>query len=142
MIETITIGGITMSVPCEALDEAIAAAQVEMKAAEKSSENAFFSKGEKISRYAGLGEIIEATRVLAKHGVLLTQAPFDLEGRIGLTTMLKHKGEFMASTFSMKPTQDTPQADGSCITYLKKIYRCGNLRPEHLRFNRRRRQCR
>jgi hypothetical protein len=115
MSETISVGGLTMSVPCDALDEALAAAQVEMKPAEKTSENPHFH-----SSFACLGEIIEATRVLARHGIALTQHPYDLDGRLGLTTMLKFKGQFIASTLSMKPQQDTPQADGSCLTYLKR----------------------
>jgi hypothetical protein len=103
-----------MTVPCDALAKALAAAQAEMKAAEKSADNPHFN-----AKFADRGEIIEASRVLAKHGIALTQDPLDLEGRIGLTTTLMHEsGQFKASTFSMKPTQDTPQADGSCLTYM------------------------
>ncbi len=114
-METITVGGLTMSVPCDAIDAALATAQGEMQEAERTATNPHFEK-----TYAGLASIIGATRVLAKHGIALTQHPFDLNGRIGMTTMLKHKGQFIASTFSMKSQQDTPQGNGSCLTYLKR----------------------
>lgn len=122
-METITIGGVTMSVPCNELGEALAAAQMEMDVAKKGAENTFFKKKDGgASMYADLDAIIGATRpCLPKHGISLTQMPFDDEGRIGMTTMLIHKsGQFIAGTFSMKPSQDTPQADGSCLTYLRR----------------------
>ena len=104
---------------------ALVATQMELKEVEKSSENPFFN-----SSYADLSTIIKETRpILAKHGLVVVQAP--INGKMGLDkkptltvkTILFHEdGEFIeydSTTFAPKNPADI-QAWGSAMTYLKR----------------------
>lgn len=79
----------------------------------KDSTNPFFH-----SKYADLSTIIEAIRdQLSKQGLSFAQFPDEK----GLTTILMHiSGEWISSTADIKPKDDTPQAQGSAITYMRR----------------------
>lgn len=101
------------------LAEALAAAQGELKPAAKDSANPFFK-----SKYADLSSVWEAIRAaLAKNGLAVVQK-LDVQGdklQTVLVTMLLHKsGEFIASTYPVKPIKDDPQGLGSAITYARR----------------------
>ena len=105
----------------EQVDEiyaALASAQSEMQSAIKSSTNSFF-KG---SKYATFEDVKEACRIpLAKYNLGVVQAPEFEDGRLVLTTRIIHKsGQWMESSLSMRPKEDSPQAIGSTITYARR----------------------
>lgn len=82
---------------------------------DKDSNNPFFK-----SKYASLSHIQESIqKPLSDAGIAYSQFP---EGSNGLTTILIHaeSGEYMQSTYEMKPTKDDPQGRGSTITYQKR----------------------
>ncbi|MBA4166532.1 MAG: ERF family protein [Chitinophagaceae bacterium] len=80
----------------------------------KESKNPFFK-----SSYADLPTILKAINpVLQRNGLVVLQFP---EGESGLTTRLLHSsGEWMESTYTMKPVKATPQDAGSAITYQRR----------------------
>lgn len=81
----------------------------------KDAKNPFFK-----SNYATLSNILESIEIpLTESGLAFTQFP---DGENGLTTMLIHaeSGEFMQSTYNMKPVKDDPQGRGSAITYQRR----------------------
>jgi len=80
----------------------------------KTATNPFFK-----SKYADLSTILtNINDPLIKNGLVLTQFP---EGESGLTTRLMHtSGEWMESTYYMKPVKPTPQDAGSAITYQRR----------------------
>lgn len=101
------------------LAEALAAAQGELKPAAKDSKNPFFK-----SSYADLTSVWECIRAaLSKNGLAVVQT-LDVQGDKALTvlkTMLLHKsGEFITSTYPVKPIKDDPQGVGSAITYARR----------------------
>ncbi len=80
----------------------------------KTATNPFFK-----SKYADLSTILtNINDPLLKNGLVLSQFP---EGESGLTTRLMHtSGEWMESTYYMKPVKATPQDAGSAITYQRR----------------------
>jgi hypothetical protein len=101
-----------------AIAKALSEAQVEMKKALMSADNPAFR-----SKYADLPSCLEAVLpALTKHGISLTQLPFDREnGAVGLETILMHtSGEWISCGSSMMPTKPGPHAVGSCLTYLRR----------------------
>lgn len=80
----------------------------------KDSKNPFFK-----SSYASLSAILDGINdPLNSNGLSIVQFP---EGENGLTTRLMHSsGEWMESTYLMKPSKDTPQDRGSAITYQRR----------------------
>lgn len=77
-------------------------------------------------KYATLSNVLETITVpLKEAGLCFVQFP---EGD-GLTTRLMHpaSGEWMEATLTMKPTQNTPQAIGSAITYARRYALCAVL---------------
>jgi ERF superfamily len=68
--------------------------------------------------YATLGNVIETVREpLAKHGLSYAQFP---DGD-GLTTILFHdSGEWIKATAALKLDKQTPQGQGSGITYMRR----------------------
>jgi len=80
----------------------------------KESRNPFFK-----SSYADLPTILKAINPPLQHnGLVILQFP---EGESGLTTRLLHQsGEWMESTYIMKPVKATPQDAGSAITYQRR----------------------
>ena len=80
----------------------------------KESKNPFFK-----SKYASLANILDVIQTpLSECGLSLMQMP---TGENGLETILIHdSGEWMASTYTMKPAKNDPQGIGSCITYQRR----------------------
>ncbi len=80
----------------------------------KESNNPFFK-----SKYASLANILDVVQgPLSECGLSLIQMP---TGENELETILMHiSGEWMASTYTMKPVKNDPQVIGSCITYQRR----------------------
>lgn len=89
--------------------------QVKMGTIGFDSNNPFFK-----SKYASLTHILEEIKdPLIECDLVVTQFP---TGNNGLITTLIHTetGEFMRSTYYMKPEKETPQNQGSVITYQRR----------------------
>jgi len=80
----------------------------------KDEENPFFK-----SNYATLGNIIDTIRKpLGENGLSFAQFPIE-ENR--LVTLLMHtSGEYFQSVVKMFPRDNTPQSQGSAITYMRR----------------------
>lgn len=102
------------SVSIENIAKALIAFQAEVETIKKDSTNPFFK-----SKYASLENVIEGTRaVLKKNDLAFSQFP---AGDNNLTTILMHSsGEFMKSSVKMFPKENTPQGQGSAITYMRR----------------------
>lgn len=96
---------------------ALAKAQAEIEGAKKDSTNPHFK-----SSYADLASVWDACRkALTGNGLSVVQGPVSDEGRVGVTTMLMHSsGQWLESTFFMRPTKDDPQGAGSALTYARR----------------------
>ena len=98
---------------------ALAAAQANMGAALKDSQNPHFR-----SRYADLASVVEATRPhLAAQGIAIVQLPETSRetGEVAVTTALVHSsGEVIACRLSAVCKDLAPQPVGSAITYLRR----------------------
>jgi len=94
--------------------KALAKFQGEVKSVKKDGNNPFFK-----SKYATLENVIETAReALTKSGLSFSQFPC---GENELTTILMHEsGEFLQSTVKMSPKDNTPQGQGSAITYMRR----------------------
>lgn len=98
--------------------EALAAAQGEMGVAREDSTNPHFK-----SKYADFSSHVDASRrVLAKHGLAVSQPTRVEGGQLFLDTVLLHKsGQFFGSTFPVLiPNNATMQQVGSAITYARR----------------------
>lgn len=107
-----------MSPTLSKLAEALCAAQGEMSPAKKNATNPHFR-----STYADLASCYEASRpAMVKHGLSVVQMPGRREdGTTTLTTILLHtSGEWIGEEAGVKLAQDTAQAAGSAITYLRR----------------------
>mgnify|MGYP001610043204 FL=1 len=116
---------ITAEPTIEKLAEALAKAQAVIKGAPKSSESADSSSNTRFKfKYADLAEVWEAIRKpLTDNGLSVIQLPgWDKDtGRATLKTILLHtSGQNISSVMSMRPSQDSPQAIGSVLTYLRR----------------------
>lgn len=80
----------------------------------KESNNPFFK-----SKYASLANILDVVQgPLSECGLSLIQMPIRENE---LETILMHiSGEWMASTYTMRPVKNDPQGIGSCITYQRR----------------------
>lgn len=80
----------------------------------KDSNNPFFK-----SKYASLANILDVIQSpLSECGLSITQMP---TGENELETILMHiSGEYISSTYSMRPSKNDPQGVGSCITYQRR----------------------
>jgi hypothetical protein len=105
---------VTRSEQIAALAKALATAQRELEGASKDSVNPHFK-----SKYADLAAVWEACqKVLPKNGIAVIQPVTVVNGEVVVTTMLVHEsGEFISCDLPLVPTQSTPQAVGSAITY-------------------------
>jgi hypothetical protein len=89
--------------------------QMKVEKIKKDATNPFFK-----SKYASLSNIQDAiSNPLAESGLTYSQFP---DGDHGLTTIIMHgnSGEWIQSTYRMKPVKDDPQGIGSSITYQKR----------------------
>lgn len=96
------------------LSKALTAFQKDIGAISKDSENPFFK-----SKYASLENIIEKIKTpLAQAGLSFSQFP---SGVNQLTTILMHiSGEYLMAPATMAPKENSPQAQGSAITYMRR----------------------
>lgn len=96
---------------------ALAKAQGEMGGAVKDSANPFFK-----SKYADLSSVWDACRgPLTKNGLAIIQSPSAEGLRVSVDTLLTHvSGQWMRGTVSVNAKEDSPQAVGSAITYLRR----------------------
>lgn len=97
------------------LSKALVTFHVKVSKVSKDAMNPFFK-----SKYASLSNILEAiNEPLIESGLCFSQFPTDENG---LTTILMHSesGEFLQSTYVMKPVKDDPQGRGSVITYQRR----------------------
>lgn len=100
------------------LAKALAAAQADFMPAVKSAENPFFH-----SKYANLYEVVRACRKpLAANGLATIQLVSGADGlSVTVETILTHaSGEFVSASMTMVPKDQTPQAMGSLISYLRR----------------------
>lgn len=106
-----------MSEQSESIKElatALAKAQGKITGALKDSKNPFFK-----SNYADLASCWDACRdVLSANGLSVAQT-LDREGYL-VTTLMHSSGEWIKGAVKMSPTAETPQAIGSCITYMRR----------------------
>ena len=96
---------------------AIAKAQGQIKGASKDANNPFFK-----SKYADLASVWDACRAaLAVNGLAVIQSPAAEGTRVSVDTLLTHSsGQWVAGTVSVTAKEDSPQAIGSAITYLRR----------------------
>ena len=103
------------------LAKALAKAQAMIKNAAKDSTNPHFK-----SQYADLASCWEAARVpLSSNGLSVAQGISRIENKVACTTILMHEsGQWLKDTMPMTPQQQTPQGDGSCVTYVRRYTFC------------------
>jgi hypothetical protein len=100
---------------------ALAHAQGVMEGATKDAANPFFK-----SKYADLASVWDACRgPLAAHGLAVVQVPSmattDAGPVVTVETLLAHSsGQWVRGAVSAAPKDDSPQAIGSVITYLRR----------------------
>jgi ERF superfamily len=99
------------------LAKALCKAQAAIMGAEKDSKNPHFN-----SKFSSLASVWDACREpLTQNGLSVVQALGSIDGKVNCTTMLMHEsGQFIKADFAMTPQQNTPQAAGSCATYLRR----------------------
>lgn len=93
--------------------------QNEVESVTRNAKNPQFAS----KKYADISAIIEEIKEpLFNNNLSFVQFPGTNEnGALTMTTRIMHNsGEYMESTFSMTPTQNTPQGVGSCITYMRR----------------------
>ena len=95
------------------LAKALVAFQGEVGNAPKEATNPFFK-----SKYATLESVIETIKpVLVKNGLSFSQFPNEK----GLTTILLHtSGEWLEATMELVLEKQTPQSQGSSLTYARR----------------------
>jgi len=96
---------------------AIAKAQGQIKGASKDANNPFFK-----SKYADLASVWDACRgALSANGLAVIQSPSAIGTSVSVDTLLTHSsGQWVAGTVSVTAKEDSPQAIGSAITYLRR----------------------
>lgn len=100
------------------LAEAVVAVQSELPAIEPDQTNPHFK-----SKFVSLGALISKVRpILNEHGIAVSQKPcLDGEGRFVLRTTFTHtSGETDQFDSPLSPEKNTPQAQGSAITYMRR----------------------
>lgn len=80
------------------------------------------TKGSYGYKYADLGSIWDKIRgILADNGLSVIQSPTTQQSEPSLTTLLAHNsGQWVEDTMPLKIVQDTPQGQGSAITYARR----------------------
>lgn len=108
-----------MSEKIDALAEALAKAQGEMKNAVKGCDNPFFK-----SKYADLAECLNVAREpLSKNGLSIFQANEGIveSSKLAVTTMIMHSsGQFIKVTSSYPVQKNDAQGFGSTLTYARR----------------------
>jgi hypothetical protein len=99
---------------------ALAKAQAQIKSAIKDTKGQIGQN--RAYKYADLGSVFDACKkALNDNGIAIVQRT-DFNGpEIWLETMLLHSsGDSIAGRYPLRPTQDTPQAYGSALTYARR----------------------
>lgn len=114
------------------LASALAAAQGEFPTVTKTKVARVPTKGggEYSYRYADLPDVLAAVQpALTKHGLAVIALPDTAaEGKPALTTRLVHvSGQWIEATAELYLSQQTPQGQGSAITYARRYGLCGAL---------------
>ena len=104
----------------EAINEligALAKAQGRMTGALKDSANPFFK-----SKYADLASCWDACRAaLSENGLAVVQTTAEKDGALYIVTTLGHaSGQWMRGWLPVKTKDDTPQGQGSGLTYSRR----------------------
>lgn len=95
------------------LAKALSQAQAEMPQPPKNATNPFFK-----SKYADLSSVLStALPVLAKHGIAVSQL---VSGHYLETIVMHNSGEFMSSRMPLFLKDQTPQSQGSAISYARR----------------------
>jgi hypothetical protein len=97
------------------LSKGLALFHIKVSTIKKDAKNPFFK-----STYASLSNILDGINdPLAESGLTFTQLP---SGENELVSLLIHaeSGEYIQSSYSMKPVKDDPQGRGSVITYQRR----------------------
>lgn len=96
---------------------ALAKAQGEIAGAVKDSANPFFK-----SSYADLASVWEACRApLSKNGIAIVQSPSAEGACVTVETLMVHtSGQWVRNSLHVSAKDDSPQAIGSAITYLRR----------------------
>ena len=107
----------THSAQIDELSTALSKAQGLIEGAKKDAANPFFK-----SKYADLASVWDACRAaLAVNGLAVIQSPAAEGTRVSIDTLLTHSsGQWVAGTVSVTAREDSPQAIGSAITYLRR----------------------
>jgi len=114
--ESIVSSNVETSPEIGELAKALAIAQGQLTGALKSAENPFFE-----SKYADLAAVLEAAKPLHDNGLAIIQVPLEDDRGVALTTILAHSsGQWIRGKYRMRPEKNTPQAIGSCLTYLRR----------------------
>lgn len=102
------------------ISKALCLFQQKVGKVKKDSNNPFFK-----SKYASLADILDVIQQpLSECGLSIMQMP---KGDNELETLLMHtSGEWILSSYSMKPVKNDPQSIGSCITYQRR-YAIGSI---------------
>lgn len=102
----------------KSISEALFAVQQEIEPIQKDAINPHFH-----NRYISLDTLLpKILPVLAKNNILVTQSPDNVGGQPALTTRfeLVPGGGFIESTMMLVLDKDTPQAQGSALTYARR----------------------
>jgi len=97
------------------LAKALIVFQVKVENVKKDAKNPFFK-----SNYASLSNILDSIKEpLIESGLCFSQFPC---GENELNTILIHaeSGEYISSSYAMRPVKDDPQGRGSVITYQRR----------------------
>lgn len=99
------------------LATALAKAQSAIKGAVKDSANPFYK-----SNYADLDSVWDACREpLTSNGLAIVQSPRADGAVVYVDTLLVHaSGQWIRGSLSVRAKDESPQAVGSCITYLRR----------------------
>lgn len=118
---TISSGGIEQSTTISKLTGALAKFHATCPVIVRDKMNAFFK-----ASYADLGTILGVVNpLLSAQGLVVSQFPLPDNN---LCTQVTHEsGEFMRSTFPLKPAKSDPQGIGSAMTYQRRYALCAIL---------------
>lgn len=109
----------------EGIASALLRAQARMPALQKSAINPHFK-----NKYVPLDAILEAVLpILNEEGIVVVQSPTTVDGQPGLSTMLLHaeSGQSLTGSMLLVMDKDTPQGQGSGITYARRYALQGML---------------
>lgn len=101
----------------DALAEAMAKAQGEIKNAVKDGANPFYG-----SKYPTLESVREAcVGPLSKNGIAVFQSPSTDGAKVSVDTLFVHtSGQWVKGTMTAQAKDDSPQAIGSAVSYLRR----------------------